>query len=271
MHISVEELLAHVLNILYAGAIFFIGKWLARTLSNLTDKALSRTHIEVALVHFLRNLVYFALLAFVVIAALGRLGIQTASFVAVLGAAGFAVGMALQGSLSNFAAGVMILIFKPFKIGDAVTAAGSSGTVTSIQIFNTIMHTPDNVEIIIPNAQVISGTVMNYVATGTRRIDLKFGVSYKDNIDKVRNVIQAVIKADNRILPEPETVIAVGELGENSVNFIVRPWVKAGDYWDVQFMLNENIKKAFDKEGIEMPFRQLDVFIRNPQDLQAKV
>ncbi len=270
MHVSIEELIVHGLNIVYAAAIFFIGKWVAKVLSDLTEKALSRTHIEAALVHFLKTLVYFSLFAFVVIAALGKLGIQTASFVAVLGAAGFAVGMALQGSLSNFAAGVMILIFKPFKIGDYVTAAGSSGIIMSIQIFNTIMHAPDDIEIIIPNAQVISGTVMNYVATGKRRVDLKVGIGYSDNIDKARTVIAGVLANEPRILAEPAAVIAVSELGESSVNFVVRPWVRSADYWDVYFVITENIKKAFDAQGISIPYKQMDIFIRNPEALTAK-
>ncbi len=269
MHISIDELVIHGLSLIYAAAIFMIGKWLAKMLSNLTETALRRTHIDIALVHFLKNLVYFALLAFVVIAALGKIGIQTASFVAVLGAAGFAVGMALQGSLSNFAAGVMILIFRPFKIDDYITAAGQSGTITSIQIFNTIMHTPDNIEVIIPNSQVISGTVMNYVSTGKRRVDLKFGVGYSDDIDKVRAVIAGVLANESRVLAEPAAVIAVSELGESSVNFVVRPWVRPTDYWDVYFALTENIKKAFDANGISIPFNQMDVFIRNPEALKS--
>ena len=270
MEAWIEKILVHGLSLVSALAIFFTGKWLAKFTSKLIEKALSKTKIEAALVHFLKNLVYFALLAFVVIAALGRLGIQTASFVAVLGAAGFAVGMALQGSLSNFAAGVMILIFKPFYIGDYVTAGGVSGSVKSIQIFNTILVTPDNVKIILPNSQVIGSTVMNYVAEGTRRIDLTIGVSYKDDIDKVRRVIQEVLQTEKRVLKEPKAEIAVGALAESSVNFFVRPWVKAADYWDVSFALNENIKKAFDANEIEVPYRQVDVSIRNAEALKLK-
>lgn len=270
MEIWIPKILAVGLSVVYAVAIFIIGKWLAGFLSDMTEKALGKTKTDIALVKFLKNLIYFALLSFVVIAALGQLGIQTASFVAVLGAAGFAVGMALQGSLSNFAAGVMILIFKPFYIGDFVTAGGVSGNVASIKIFNTILYTPDNVKIIIPNSQVIGSTVMNYVARGTRRIDLKVGVAYKEDLDHVRSVIQNVLSAEKRILGDPAPVIAVGELADSSINFFVRPWVKSDDYWDVQFALNENIKKAFDKNGIEIPFRQMDVFIRNPQELPSK-
>lgn len=270
MNSWMDKIIAYGTSLFLAIVILFVGKWLARFLSDLTEKALSKTKTDPALVQFLKNLVYFALLAFVVIAALGQIGIQTASFVAVLGAAGFAVGMALQGSLSNFAAGVMILIFKPFYIGDLITAAGVSGNVKSIKIFNTILVTPDNVKIIVPNSQVIGSTVMNYVAMGKRRIDLVIGVSYKDDIDQVRKVLLDVLREEKRILNEPATDVVVGELAESSVNFFVRPWVKSADYADVRFALNENIKKAFDKHGIEIPYKQMDVFVRGSETVSLK-
>ena len=187
-----------------------------------------------------------------------------------MGALGLAVGLALQGSLANFAGGVLLLVFKPFKVGDLIESCGQTGHVQEIQIFNTIMHTYDNVKIIIPNSQVISGIVMNYVATGTRRVDLKVSVAYREDIDKVRVVIASVLADEKRVLAEPVAVIAVGELGESSINFFVRPWVRSADYWDVYFALTENFKKAFDAHGITMPFRQMDVFIKNSEILTAQ-
>jgi len=217
--------------------------------------------VDVTLVSFAGNLIYVALLAFVIIAALGQLGIQTTSFIAILGAAGLAVGLALQGSLANFAAGVLMVIFRPFQVGDFIEGAGVAGTVEEIQIFTTQLKTPDNKTIIIPNAKMTEGNITNYSNKGTRRVDLIFGIGYGDDIDKARNLIQDELSREKRILPEPAPQIVVVELAESSVNFAVRPWVNAGDYWNVYFDLTENVKKRFDAEGITIPFPQRDIHV----------
>lgn len=248
-------------NILAAAAIFFIGKWAVGVLSRLLERLLEKAKVDPTLGTFAKNLSYIAGMTFVVLASLAKLGIQTASFVAVLGAAGLAVGLALQGSLSNFAAGVLIVLFKPYKVGDVIEAAGNTGKVEQVQIFNTVLSSCDNVCITVPNAQITGGSIKNFSTNATRRIDMKFGVSYSDDLKKVRQVIEQTVAADARILKTPECVIAVAELADNSVNFVVRPWVKAEDYWNACFDLTEKIKLAFDKNGISIPFPQRDVHI----------
>ena len=205
-------------------------------------------------------------MTFIIIAAIGQLGIQTTSLIAVMGAAGLAVGLALQGSLSNFAAGVLIVIFRPYRVGDFVEAAGISGSVEQVQILTTILKTPDNKRIIVPNAQIMDSIITNYSANDTRRVDLVVGVSYDDDLDKVRNTLRSLIDADDRILKDPECLIAVSELADSSVNFNVRPWVNAADYWGVYFGLTEAIKKRFDQEGISFPFPQQDVHMHTVTD-----
>jgi len=187
------------------------------------------------------------------------LGVDTTSLIALLGAAGLAVGLALQGSLQNFAAGIMLIIFRPFKAGDFVDAGGTSGTVEAIKIFNTILKTPDNREVIIPNGAIYGGTITNFSARSTRRIDMVFGIGYDDDIRKAKDVIKGILESDDRILKDPEFLIAVGELAAHSINFNVRPWVNSGDYWPVKFDLNERIKLAFDENGISIPYPQMDV------------
>jgi len=249
------------IRLVAALAIFIIGRWVARWLSRLLEKGMQKAGTDHTLIVFLRNIVYVGLLIFVIIAAIGQLGVQTTSFLAVLGAAGLAVGLALQGSLANFAAGVLIIIFRPFKVGDFIEAGGIAGVVKAISIFTTTLHTPDNKVIIVPNAQVNSGTITNYSANETRRVDLVIGVSYGDDLDKVRSVIQRVLAADERVLKDPAPQIAVMALADSSVNFTVRPWAKAADYWGLYFDLQEQIKKNFDKEGISIPFPQQDVYL----------
>jgi small conductance mechanosensitive channel len=200
-------------------------------------------------------------MAFVIIAAVGKLGVQTASFVAVIGAAGLAVGLALQGSLANFAAGVLMVIFKPFKVGDFIEAGGSTGVVEEIGIFTTELKSPDNKKIIVPNAKVTGDNIINYTAKDKRRVDIVAGVSYSSDLDKVRKVLEEILSGDDRILQEPAPTISVLELANSSVNFAVRPWVKPADYWDVFFAIQEKIKKSFDAEGIAIPFPQHDVHI----------
>lgn len=249
------------LKLIAALAIFVIGRWVARWLSRLLEKGMEKAGTDHTLIVFLRNIVYVGLMVFVILAAVGQLGVQTTSFLAVLGAAGLAVGLALQGSLANFAAGVLIIVFRPFKVGDYIEAGGVAGTVRAISIFTTTLHTPDNKVVIVPNAQVNSGTITNYSANSTRRVDMVFGVSYGDDLDKVRSVIEQVLAADERVLEEPAPLIAVSQLADSSVNFNVRPWVNAPDYWGVYFDTHEQIKKRFDQEGISIPFPQQDVHI----------
>jgi len=244
-----------------AVVIFIIGRWVAKIIRNLIEKALRKTRTDETLVSFTVNLSYIAMIAFVVIAALGQLGIQTTSFIAVLGAAGLAVGLALQGSLSNFAAGVLMLIFRPFKVGDYIEGAGVAGTVKEVQIFTTILLTPDNKTIIIPNAKITGDNITNYATQGTRRIDLAFDVAYGEDIDKTRRTLLDIIKADKRLLADPAPQISVGEIGGGRINIICRPWVRANDYWDAYFDTIEAVKKRFDAESISPPVPRQDVHL----------
>jgi len=258
-----EYLATYGLSVVAAVVIFIVGRWLANLISKLVAKGMTKAKLDEMLVSFVQNLCYIALLVFVIIAALSKLGIQTASFIAVLGAAGLAVGLALQGSLANFASGVLILILKPFKIGDFVEAGGAKGTVKGIYIFNTILASPDNVRVIIPNAHVTGGNILNYTANGTRRVDLVVGVSYDDDLKKAKSVIEQTLAGDERILTDPAVTVAVSELGDSSVNFVVRPWVKPEDYWDVYFDMTEKIKLNLDENGISIPYPQRDIHIKN--------
>ena len=232
---------------------------MARLVADLISKMMDKAKVDPALGKFVKSLVYNALLVFVIIAALGRLGVKTGSFIALIGAAGLAVGLALGGTLSNFASGVLLIIFKPFTVGDLIEAGGAMGVVKEIQIFNTILNTPDNKKVIVPNAQVTGGNIVNYSANGTRRVDLVIGVSYEDDLKKARQVIESVLKAESRILPEPAYTVAVSELGDSSVNFVVRPWVKGADYWGVYFDLTEKIKVTLEENGLSISFPQRDV------------
>ncbi|MGD8666425.1 MAG: mechanosensitive ion channel [Desulfobacterales bacterium] len=256
-----ELLTVFGVKILAALAVFIIGRWVVKYVRRLILRIMEKREVDPTLTKFVTNLIYFALLTFVIVAALGMLGIQTTSFIAVLGAAGLAVGLALQGSLSNFAAGVLMIIFRPFKVGDLIEAAGATGVVEEVQIFTTQLLTPDNKTIIIPNAQITSDTITNYTTKGTRRADMVIGIGYEDDIDKARAIISDVLSQDERILKEPATQIAVSELADSSVNFTVRPWVKAQDYWGVIFDATETIKKRFDAEEISIPYPQRDVHV----------
>ncbi|GEK49047.1 mechanosensitive ion channel family protein [Bisbaumannia pacifica] len=248
-------------NLVAAIAIFLIGRWAAKLLHKLSTKAMERAKVEPLLVKFLGNILYALLLVFVVLAAISRVGIQTASLIAVLGAAGLAVGLALQGSLANFAAGVMVIIFRPYKIGDYVEAGGVAGIVDDVQIFTTELKTADNRRIIVPNGQMMSGAITNYSSHDTRRVDLVASVGYEADSDTVRRVLEEVLAADARILPTPAPNIRMSAMGESSIDWIVRPWVKAADYWDVYWDLTEQIKRRFDAEGISIPFPQRDVHL----------
>jgi small conductance mechanosensitive channel len=249
------------LKLIAAIAVFVIGRWVARALTRAIERAMKKAETDPTLIGFIRNVTFGGLMALVVIAAAGQLGVQTTSFIAVLGAAGLAVGLALQGSLANFAAGVLMIIFRPFKAGDFVEAGGVAGTVEEVQLFTTKLKTPDNKTVIIPNGQVTAGSIINYSAKDTRRIDMVFGIGYGDDIDKAKRVIREVIDADPRILKDPEPTIGLVELGDSSVNFAVRPWVNSADYWGVYFDTHEAMKKRFDSEGISIPFPQRDVHL----------
>lgn len=254
------------INLVTAIAIFLVGRWIAGMMVRALRALMQKQEVDKTLETFVSNLARTVLLVFVIIAAIGALGVQTTSLIAVLGAAGLAVGLALQGSLSNFAAGVLIVLFRPYRVGDYVEAAGIGGTVEGVQILTTILQTPDNKRIIVPNSQVMNSIITNYSANPTRRIDMVVGVSYDDDLDKVRGEIQELIAADDRILDEPACTIAVLELADSSVNFVVRPWVNTSDFWAVKFDLTEAIKKRFDKEGISIPFPQQDVHLHTVSD-----
>jgi small conductance mechanosensitive channel len=249
------------IKVLAAVAIFIIGRWISKGVRNVVKRLMNKRKLDVTVVGFVGNLAYVALLAFFIIAALGQLGIQTTSFIAILGAAGLAIGLALQGSLANFAAGFLMIIFKPFKVGDYVEIAGTAGTVEEIQIFTATLKTPDNKTVIIPNAKITGDNIINWTAKGTRRVDMVFGIGYGDNIDKAKKIMSEVLAKDERILKDQATQIALVELGDSSVNFVVRPWTKIEDYWGVYFDAMENIKKAFDAEGISIPYPQRDVHL----------
>lgn len=256
-----ELLMVYGLKILAALVIFFLGRLVAGVLRGVLKKMLDKGKVEPTLTSFVCSVSYVGMLAFVIIASLGQLGVQTASFVAVLGAAGLAVGLALQGSLSNFASGVLLVIFTPFKVGDYVEAGGTSGTVEEISIFSTVIKSPDNKRIIVPNASVTGDNIINHTANDQRRVDLVVGVGYGDDIDTVRAALKEILASEPRILSEPVPTIGIMELGESSVNFVVRPWVKTADYWSVYFDLHEAIKKSFDAKGISFPFPQRDLHL----------
>lgn len=264
---NIADLVTHfVINALMALAIFVVGRWIAFQIANILQKTLLARNMDTALVHFVRSLAYWTLLVFVLIAALGQLGLQTASFVAIVGAAGLAIGLALQGSLSNFASGILLLFFKPFKAGDFVEVANTAGSIEKIQIFTTELVTPDNKQIIIPNSAITSGTITNYSAKDTRRVDLTIGISYDDDIDKARELIFDEISKDERILKDPEPVVLVMALADSSVNFAVRSWAATSDYWPIYTSLTESIKKRFDKNGISIPYPQTDVHIHQVKE-----
>jgi small conductance mechanosensitive channel len=251
------------LNLLAAVAILLIGRWAAKLIHKGLVKALEKARLEPILVRFLGNVAYALVMVFVILGAINQLGVQTASLIALLGAAGLAVGLAMQGSLANLAAGVLLIIFRPYRIGDFVEGGGTTGTVEEVQIFTTVLKTPDNRRVIVPNSQMMSGTITNFSAHDHRRVDLTVGVSYDADSDHVREVLKSVLAADERVLPEPEPVIAMLAHGDSSVDWIVRPWVRTTDYWAFYWHAMEAIKRAFDREGISIPYPQRDVHIYN--------
>ncbi|MGE4489156.1 MAG: mechanosensitive ion channel family protein [Kiritimatiellales bacterium] len=256
-----ELFLKFGLQLLAAILIFFIGRWVAKVIEKLLEKMMVRAKVEPAVVSFTCNLSYAALMVFVILAALGRIGVETTSFIAVLGAAGLAVGLALQGSLSNFAAGVLIILFRPFKAGDYVEGAGTAGVVKNIQIFTTTLTSLDNKRVIVPNSKMMGDNIINYSAEGTRRLDLVASISYGDSIDKAKAALMDEITKHPAVLKDPVPFIGVLSMSDSSIDLAVRPWVKVEDYWDVFFALNEGIKKRIEAEGLTIPFPQRDVHL----------
>ena len=252
-------LISYGVNIAAAITILTIGFILVKTLTNGLNSLLQKRNIDNTITDFITSMMRYALLAFVIIAALGRVGVQTASFVAIIGAAGLAVGLALQGSLSNFAAGVMLIGFRFFKAGDYIEAGGTAGTVRSVQIFTTVLMTADNRMIVVPNAKILNDKIINVSREKTRRLDLEIGVSYRADLQLTKAVLTRIIEQEPRILKDPAYRIAVSNLSTNSVDIIIRPWVNASDYWALKFDLLEKIKQEFDANNISFAFPQLDM------------
>ncbi|MCM5670961.1 mechanosensitive ion channel [Pseudomonas aeruginosa] len=260
---QIPELTAlYGMKILLALAVFFIGKWLAQTISRVISKGLEYRGVDGAVSSFFRQISYYGLLIVVAVAALGQLGVQTASFIAVIGAAGLAIGLALQGSLANFAAGVLLILFRPFRAGDYIEAAGTAGVVKEISIFSSTFVTPDNKTITVPNGGILDGNIVNYSLQAERRIDLEIGVSYGSDIEVVKRELLAVTREDERVLKDKDVTVGIMTFADSSINFVVRPWVRTADFWPVRFALMEAIKKRFDETGIEIPFPQMDVHVQ---------
>ena len=249
------------IRIALALAIFYIGRMVVSTLVSVAEKFMTARGMDDILVKFLASILRWVLLLFVVIAALSQLGIDTTSLIALLGAAGLAIGLSLQSSLSNFASGVMLIVFRPFTKGDFVEVAGTSGSVDKISIFTTTLTTPDNKEVIVPNGAVIGNNITNFSARDTRRVDMVFGIGYDDDIKKAKELLEQIVAADERVLAEPAPVVALGELGDSSVNFLVRPWVNSADYWAVKWGTTEAVKLKFDEAGISIPYPQMDIHL----------
>jgi small conductance mechanosensitive channel len=247
------------INIVMALAIFIIGKMVVKILVNVARKLMTKGKVDALLINFIASIISTVLLLFVVIASLNQLGVDTTSLIALIGAAGLAIGLALQGTLQNLASGVMLIIFRPFTDGDFVEAAGVSGVVEQIGIFTTTMRTGDNREIIVPNGEVFGGTITNYSKRATRRVDMVFGIGYDDDIKKAKDLLNRILDEDERILKDPAPLVAVGELADSSVNFNVRPWCSTADYWSVYFDTHEKVKLVFDAEGISIPYPQMDI------------
>lgn len=256
-----EWLAAYGLKVIGAIVILVVGRIIVGIIASMVNRLLRRAGTDETLAKFLTSMTRIGLLIFVVLAAINTLGVETTSFVAIIGAAGLAIGFALQGSLANFASGVMLIIFRPFKTGDFVEIAGTMGTVDAIHIFSTVLKTPDNKTIIVPNSGVTGSNITNYSANETRRVDLVFGISYDDDIRKAKEILQQILEADSRVLKDPGPVVAVSELAASSINFVVRPWVKTSDYWDVYFSITEKVKLTFDEQGISIPYPQREIHV----------
>lgn len=257
-----QLILSYSVKVLVALVILYLGRWLAKSLTRMLEKALLHKKVDRAVVSFLSGIIQAAIMVATVLIALSQVGIQTASFIAILGAAGLAIALALQGSLSNFASGVLIILFRPFRAGDFVDAAGVSGVVEKIEIFQTVLKSADNKRIIVPNSQITGSAIVNYSAETTRRVDLVVGISYDSDLKKAKELLEQILKADSRILAEPAPVIAVGALADSSVNILIRPWVNAADYWPVYWDTLEQIKLTFDEHQIVIPFPQMDLHLK---------
>jgi len=261
MDTAVELSMSYGPKLILAIVVLIVGLWLVNRVVRLMGKAMERSSTEPTLSRFLSSLVSIGLKALLLISVASMIGIETTSFIAILGAAGLAIGLALQGTLANFAGGVLVLLFRPYKIGDFVEAQGVSGTVSDIQIFNTIVKTPDNKVIVVPNGAISNGIITNYSKEATRRVDFVFGIGYGDDMSKAKQIISRLIAEDARALSDPAAQVVISELGDSSVNITVRVWVNAADYWGVKFDLTEQVKAAFDQEGISIPFPQRDVHL----------
>ena len=258
---NVDRLTELGLNLLFAIIILIVGAWVSKMVKKTVSSVLGRKNLDPIVVGFVANLAYIVVMVAVVLAALDRVNVKTTSLVAIIGAAGLAIGLALQGALANFAAGFLMVIFRPFKKGDYIEAGGTAGIVDEIQVFTSVLNTPDNRRVIVPNSKIMGDNIINYSAKDSRRLDLIFGVSYADDIAKVKKVLERVVAEDPRVLKEPAAQILVGELADSSVNFIMRVWIKSSDYWPFKFETTEKVKITFDKEGISIPFPQRDVHL----------
>ena len=249
------------LKIVGALVIFIVGKWVAKWVQGLIVKLMNKNKIDATLVTFTESIVYIVLMIVVILAALNSLGVNTTSFAAILAAAGLAIGLALQGTLGNIGSGILLISFRPFSVGDVISVSGETGKVAAISMFATILHTPDNKVIIIPNAAITSGNITNFTANETRRLDLTFGIGYGDDLKLAKSVLEDIIRSDARVLADPAPFVGVKELGDSSVNFAFRPWVKSEDYWDVHFDMMEKVKLTFDEKGISIPYPQMDIHL----------
>lgn len=257
-----EVLLGYLLQLVAAIVIFYVGRMVAGAVKRFIERALLGRSVDKAVVSFIASIIYAIIMIATVLMALSQMGVQTTSFIAILGAAGLAVGLALQGSLANFASGILIILFRPFKSGDFIDAAGISGTVDKIEIFQTIMKTPDNKKVIVPNAQITGGAITNFSAEPIRRVDLVIGISYDSDLRKAKQILQDIVAQDSRVLKEPAANVTVAALADSSVNLNVRPWVNSADYWAVYWDTLEKVKLTFDEQGIAIPFPQMDVHIK---------
>jgi small conductance mechanosensitive channel len=257
-----EVLIGYFLQFIAAIVIFYIGRMVAGAVKRFLEKALLGRSVDKAVVSFVAGIVYAIIMIATVLMALSQMGVQTTSFIAILGAAGLAVGLALQGSLANFASGILIILFRPFKSGDFIDAGGISGTVDKIEIFQTIMKTPDNKKVIVPNAQITGGAITNFSAEPIRRVDIVIGISYDSDLRKAKQILQDILAQDSRVLKEPEAMVTVAALADSSVNLNVRPWVNSADYWGMYWDTLEKVKLTFDEQGIAIPFPQMDVHIK---------
>ncbi|MEE2988797.1 MAG: mechanosensitive ion channel domain-containing protein [Verrucomicrobiota bacterium] len=266
----IEALSQYGMRIIAAVLIIFVGLWISKIIKSCFLKTLQKKKVDPTLIGFFSSMLHGGLVIFVVISAISKLGVQTASLVAVIGAAGLAVGLALQGSLSNFAAGILLILFKPFKVGNFVKAGGETGVIVKVSIFATEMKTPDNVQITIPNSTIMGGAITNFSAHSTRRIDMTLGVGYGDDLNRAKQIMEDLLAADERVLKDPVATIAVADLGDSSVEFVIRPWVNSADYWSVKFDFIKAVKEKFDAEGISIPYPQTDVHVFQEESSQAK-